>query len=307
MYVVRKTGYVVGTPHNPPDEDSQQVYKVTKYGRVLTLREENQTHKGIGVVIYGLGGQSYYRIIIENDARTCNLCREKDSTVYSTDRAVIGVTLPPFHPNCRCTVEGFSEDEFGEWWPKKPVDERYLGNPGEIIRTNSGRYDRDTKIGADGRATMERHYTDHVLPKQHSNPHDHVVNWSPKGHPFLGRPINYWDGNVPTFKTMKGMYNMGRIIGVNSLEDNAFTSIADFKHCMKCGGEVQFTYNGKDYGTFPFLRQTPESHDQFYIWQTGNDDSEAWYDTTDELLEYIIEGKKLREIITQVEVFDRTI
>jgi len=47
MYVVRKTGYVVGTPHDPPDVDAPQVYKVVKYGRVLTLREENQAHKYI--------------------------------------------------------------------------------------------------------------------------------------------------------------------------------------------------------------------------------------------------------------------
>ena len=95
--------------------------------------------------------------------------------------------------------------------------------------------------------------------------------------------------------------------GIGTPESRAFTSIADFKQCMENGGEVQFTYNGKDYGVFPLQRQTPKSKDQFYIWQTGNDDSEAWYDTTEELLDYIIEGKKLREIITEVEVFDRTI
>ena len=307
MYVVRKTGYVVGTRHDSPDVDAPQIYRVTKYGRVLTLREENQTHKRIGAVLYGLGGRQYYRIVIENDARTCSLCREKDGTVYPTERAVIGVTLPPFHINCRCTVEGFSEDEFGEWWPKKDEDERYLGNPGEVVRTRIGRSEYETKIAADGRATMERHHTDHGNPKEHSNPHDHVINWSPKGNPLHGRQINYWDGNVPTFKTMRGMNKMGRIIEVNSFEHLAFTSIADFKQCMFHGGEVQFTYSGKDYGVFPFQRQKPESKDQFYIWQTGNDDSEAWYDTTDDLLDYDIEGKKLREIITEVEVFERTI
>ena len=91
MYVFRKTGFVIDVPHEPPDLDVPQVYKVTKYGRVLTLREENQVHKGIGAALHGLSGWSYYRIIIENDARTCPLCRERDGTVYSTENAVIGV------------------------------------------------------------------------------------------------------------------------------------------------------------------------------------------------------------------------
>ena len=76
---------------------------------------------------------------------------------------------------------------------------------------------------------------------------------------------------------------------------------------MRRGGEVQFTYNGKDYGVFPFQQRTPESERQLYIWQRGNDDSEAWYDDCDELLDHMVEGKKLREIITEVEVFDRTV
>ena len=32
-----------------------------------------------------------------------------------------------------------------------------------------------------------------------------------------------------------------------------------------------------------------------------------WYATPDEVLEYLIDGVRLREIITQVEVTDRTI
>ncbi len=43
----------------------------------------------------------------------------------------------------------------------------------------------------------------------------------------------------------------------NSIEENAFTSIADFQDCMRRGGEVQFTYNHKDFGVFPLLKRTP--------------------------------------------------
>ena len=192
----------------------------------------------------------------------------------------------------------------GNWVPKKEEDQRFLGEPGEINRF--GYY--ETKIGQDGRATIERHNTNHGNPKIHSNPHDHQITWSQSWHPIPGPQINYWHGNLPEFKSYAGgNIKMGRVIKGNTQEQNAFTSIADFQSCMRHGGEVQFTYNGRDYGVFPWQKRTPESEYQFYIWQTGNDDSEAWYDTSDALLDYIIDGKKLREIITEVVVFDRTV
>lgn len=58
------------------------------------------------------------------------------------------------------------------------------------------------KIGDDGRAISERHYTSAPNPKYHSNPHDHVIDWhTPReGIPNFGPPINYWDGDAPEFK-----------------------------------------------------------------------------------------------------------
>ena len=35
--------------------------------------------------------------------------------------------------------------------------------------------------------------------------------------------------------------------------------------------------------------------------------TEKWCDTADEVLEYVIDGDRLRDIITEVEVTDRTI
>lgn len=64
----------------------------------------------------------------------------------------------------------------GKWKPSKPDDERFLGEPGSINRTADRNGDlRETKIGADGRAVKERHYSNHGNPKQHSIPHDHNI------------------------------------------------------------------------------------------------------------------------------------
>jgi hypothetical protein len=190
----------------------------------------------------------------------------------------------------------------GQWVPKKGEDFRYLGESGDINRFG----DKETKIGSDGRAIKERHYNGN--PKYHSIPHDHMITWGPSGNPITGPAINYWDGNIPEFKSYRKAFDdMYRIIKANSIEENAFESIADFQDCIRRGGEVVFTYNGKEYGIAPLVKRTPESDYQIVISEIGNDDSEAWYDDSEQLLDYEIDGKKLREIITQVTVTDRTI
>ena len=66
----------------------------------------------------------------------------------------------------------------GAWKPSKPEDYRLIGEPGEIkISYTKDGSKIETKIGADGRAVAERHYTNHKIPKYHSNPHDHRINW----------------------------------------------------------------------------------------------------------------------------------
>lgn len=42
----------------------------------------------------------------------------------------------------------------------------------------------------------------------------------------------------------------GKIVPQNTPEQNRFTSISDFKWCMKYGGEVQFIWNGTTYTIF---------------------------------------------------------
>ena len=49
----------------------------------------------------------------------------------------------------------------GEWKPKKPDDERFIGKPGEIKTTKDKNGNlRLTKIGEDGKAVSERHFSD---------------------------------------------------------------------------------------------------------------------------------------------------
>ena len=205
----------------------------------------------------------------------------------------------------------------GKWRPNpnKPEDQRFLGTPGEIKTTFKNGYRVDTKIGQDGRAGKERHYTDHGFPKYHTNPHDHLIYWDENnGTPRMGREINYPKSNYPTgapeFKDFKEMNVLNTIVKANSLEENRFKTISDFKDCMRRGGEVEFIWDGKTFGVFSKLQKAPSSPQQMLISQVyveNMEQTEKWCDSADEVLEYRVGNDRLRDVITQVTVTDRTI
>lgn len=211
----------------------------------------------------------------------------------------------------------------GAWQPAKPEDERFLGKPGEIkdtfISTGKGGYWVSTKIGPDGKAVGERHYTDHGNHGIHTIPHDHIIDWNvPKpGIPNFMKPqINYlpeeYPDGAPEFKHYGGMNFMKGYPTLERLEQNRFKTISDFKDCMIRGGEVEFVWKDRDklFGIFSGVKKTPTSPIQILITRTYVDDpepTELWCDTADEVLEYSIDGDRLRDIITKVEVTDRTI
>lgn len=60
-------------------------------------------------------------------------------------------------------------------------DSRLHGHPGQIKKDGY----KETYIGRDGRAIREKHYTDHGNPKQHDNPHEHIITWDENGNPIF--------------------------------------------------------------------------------------------------------------------------
>ena len=192
----------------------------------------------------------------------------------------------------------------GAWKPSKPDDYRLIGKPGEIKITYAKDGSKiETKIGEDGRAVAERHHTSSPNPKYHSNPHDHKINWeSPRyGIPNFEKPhINYWfdeypDG-APEFKVygenyMKYMHN--------SEEDNRFKTISEFKECIIRGGEPVFIWNGNAYGVC--------FADTGYCIARIDGTYEKMCSTPDSVLEYTLDGDRLRDIVTRVTVISRNI
>ena len=194
----------------------------------------------------------------------------------------------------------------GRWRPNpnKPTDSRYIGEPGEIKRTFKDGYWVDTKIGEDGRAVMERHYTDHCRAHTgHTNPHDHPITWdNPTEHPQLGPAINY-PNDAPELKQYRGACNMKyRIVPNNTPEQNRFVSISDFKDCMHWGGEVEFVWKGIHYGVMRY-----GINNMITIYRMGYPETDKICKDADEALEYMVGEDRLRDVITQVTVLDRSI
>lgn len=197
----------------------------------------------------------------------------------------------------------------GDWKPSpnKPEDQRFLGEPGNVNQSKN----KQTHIGNDGRADYERHDTNHGNGKKHTIPHDHKVDWS-NGFPDLGDPINYPGGAPPFDEVYGGSLKMfGKIIPQNTPEQNRFTGISDFKWCMKCGGEVQFIWNGTTYCCFGKITPNGSTESMMYIskadCEANWESTEKWCHNADEILEYMVGGDRLRDVITQVTVIERTI
>ncbi len=201
----------------------------------------------------------------------------------------------------------------GEWQPKKDEDKRFLGKPGEIKESQSKSGTRQlTKIGENGKAESERHFTDHGNPSKHTVPHDHRIDWS-KGFPDPSEPINYPSG-APEFKHYKENSIMRR--NIVAFDELAFESAAELKWLLSCRCEVEFIWKGKAYSITHFgghhciceghYLKDGKAYNLFS--HSEYDISNAFEsDDLDEIMNFEIEGDKLRDIATKIGIVDRTL
>ena len=79
-----------------------------------------------------------------------------------------------------------------------------------MIPTAKGGYRAITKIGPDGRAIEEWHFSDHGSSGARSVSHYHSINW-PNGFPLPGPPVNKPDGS-PGIKHYRGTHKMNYVV-----------------------------------------------------------------------------------------------
>lgn len=98
-------------------------------------------------------GVEQYQWIAGLDHTTCTLCQELDAHVFDLNEAEEGMTLPPRHPNCRCTTVPYFDDEFTVDETRAARDEN--GKTKQIPADMS--YDDWEREFADGTAREEGH------------------------------------------------------------------------------------------------------------------------------------------------------
>ena len=238
-----------------------------------------------------------------NYERSC-ACEDLESFKIGRQPPILYDTIASF---IDVPLKGGGSAYGGKWKPAKPADSRFIGKPGETKLSHTTKGDPiETHIGRDGRADYETHYTDHGSPGSHIVPHQHTITWDDLG-PHLDRT----DLPGKQYQTSGRNLKMSSVVRANTLDDNRFVSISDFKWCMKRGGEVQFEWKGVAYCCFGCVCQAPGMKPRMVISQSGtvevNRRTEKWCDTADEVLEYMVGEDRLRDVITQVTVWDRTI
>lgn len=198
-------------------------------------------------------------------------------------------------------MKGGGSANGGRWIPKKENDKRLVGEPGEVKSSiiNGSLY--ETKIGDDGYAVYERHHENTPTPSTHTDPHDHYITWE-NNHPNFGKPINYWDGNVPEIK--KFITQEVNKKAMSSYTENAYESINEFKESVLWGCEVEFRYQGRIYG---ITRLEIDNINLYSPKENGFEGIDIYLPSIDALLDYEIGGVKIREAIFDAEITGRNL
>lgn len=76
-----------------------------------------------------------YMILATLDRRTCEICGSQDTNHYKIKDAKIGINMPPFHPNCRCTTTVYFEDD------DLPGERMMRDESGKSVKTDYMNYD----------------------------------------------------------------------------------------------------------------------------------------------------------------------
>ena len=196
----------------------------------------------------------------------------------------------------------------GDWKPNpnKPNEVILQGPPDSIqqyfLPFKNGGYWVKVKYGKDGWAVRIRHETKHNPNQDHTNPHDHNIDYDPSHRPIYVKPqINYpadqYPDGAPEFKSFPKEVISKMFFQYNE-EEMRFKTISEFKSSLLRGGEIVIEWNKQLYGFF-------YNGTAFYI--TFPDGEKSYYETSDEVLERYIGNDRLRDIITQATVLDRAL
>ena len=142
-----------------------------------------------------------------------------------------------------------------------------------------------------------------LLPSGKARIHNMIKD---RGDWVISRQRN-WGVPLPIFYAENGE-------AIITPENMRFESTSDFKISLERGGEIEFEWNGNTFGAFKYMKETPDSPEQFLIGpsdltkkQYPGKYTDYYADTIDEILDYVIDGDRLRDIVTSLYVIWRSI
>ncbi|MGT2895916.1 hypothetical protein Javan173_0022 [Streptococcus phage Javan173] len=104
---ILKRGFVRGDDVRAMAQELATKYNVARSRAQTLIRTDGTSIINRATIRrYQDAGLKYYRILVQLDGRTTQICRNiaKDDKRYHLDELQVGVTAPPFHFNCRSTV-----------------------------------------------------------------------------------------------------------------------------------------------------------------------------------------------------------
>ena len=90
-----------------PIELAEQVWQLFTFHRFGLGDSVHRARIQAKLVGIKLTGRAKYTYICEHSKTTCSQCQALAGQSFFTSDAQEGVNLPPIHPNCRCTIQGY--------------------------------------------------------------------------------------------------------------------------------------------------------------------------------------------------------
>lgn len=56
-------------------------------------------------------GCKYYQVLSSSDDKVCSICKQKHNKIFQSSEYQVGITAPPFHPECRCIIVPYFSDK----------------------------------------------------------------------------------------------------------------------------------------------------------------------------------------------------
>lgn len=178
-YIQENLGYGGNNPRAKELIDSIKDKVITDKGFMSTTKD------------YDIADE--YMILATLDRKICDICGDQDTKHYKIKDAKVGVNMPPFHPNCRCTTVVYFGDE-----EDMPEERMMRDENGKSVKTEYMSYDEwkkkyVDKVDDNGYNIIEKSIKDGLIKDKINieKQSRHLLNSHIEGRSYLKGDIDF--------------------------------------------------------------------------------------------------------------------